>query len=134
MEDLRVYVVNPETSEEDAGVWFEMPVSIDEVREVIGQGDYVIRDYELPFEIDEDMSLEEINRLCKMLIELPQYILDEFQVLLEHFEGSVEYLCENYDCIHRYSDCETITDVMSLYRLGDGTYIETGHGIYEIDH
>ena len=132
MEDLRVYIVNPEKNEE-VGQWFRMPVNMDGVREQLGAGDYVIRDYELPFKFNEDMQLEEVNQLCMMVEELPQYVKDEFSVLLEHFDGSVEYLYENYDRIRRYSDCETIADVMSLYRLGDGTYIETGHGIYEID-
>lgn len=131
MEDLRVYVVDPEIG---VGAWFEMPVNLDEVRELIGQGnDYVIRNWDLPFEVDEDMPLEEVNRLCELLMELPQYVQDEFLVLLGHFDGDIEYLYENSNCIKRYSDCETIADVMSLYRLGDGTYIETGHGVYEID-
>lgn len=131
MEDLRVYVVDLEIG---VGAWFEMPVNLDEVRDLIGQGNnYAIRNWDLPFEIDEDMPLEEVNRLCKMVVELPQYVQDEFLVLLGHFDFNVEYLCEKYDCIHRYSDCETVADVMSLYRLGDGTYIETGHGVYEID-
>lgn len=133
MEDLRVYIVNPGRKEEDVGRWFRMPVNPDEVMEQLGAGDYVIRDYELPFKLNEDMQFEEVNQLCVMVEELPQYIKDEFLVLLEHFDGSVEYLYENYSSIRRYPDCETIADVMSLYRLGDGEYIETRHGIYEID-
>lgn len=133
MEDLRVYVVVPEKSGEDVGAWFEMPVNLDEVRGLIGQGDYVIRNYELPFEVNEDMPLEEVNRQCEMLMELPQYVQDELLVLLGHFDGDIEYLYENFNCIKRYSDCETIADVLSLYRPEDGTYVETNHGVYLID-
>lgn len=143
MEKMMIHLADVRSGEDDYGFdgylsqWFDCPVNFEEVKEklmVDNEEQIVIEDYRLPFEIDEDTSIYEVNRLCEMLMDLPQYIKDEFSVLLEHFDNNVEYLCENHSCIKRYSDCETIADVMSLYRLGDGTYIETGHGIYEIDH
>ncbi len=39
--------------------------------------EYAIHDYELPFEIDEYTPIEEINRLCEMVEDLPEYIQEE---------------------------------------------------------
>ena len=39
--------------------------------------EYAIHDYELPFEIDEYTSIEEVNRLCEMVEDLPEYIQEE---------------------------------------------------------
>ena len=36
--------------------------------------EYAIHDYELPFEIDEYTPIEEVNRLCEMVEDLPEYI------------------------------------------------------------
>ena len=36
--------------------------------------EYAIHDFELPFEIGEYTPIEEINRLCEMVEDLPDYI------------------------------------------------------------
>ena len=36
--------------------------------------EYAIHDYEQPFEIDEYTPIEEVNRLCEMVEDLPEYI------------------------------------------------------------
>ena len=41
--------------------------------------EYAIHDYELPFEIDEYTPIEEVNRLCEMVEDLPEDIQDELQ-------------------------------------------------------
>ena len=38
-------------------------------------------DYELPFEIDEYTPIEEVNRLCEMVEDLPEDIQDELSEL-----------------------------------------------------
>ena len=63
------------------GAWFTPPVDYDEMAERIGLNDeyeeYAIHDYELPFEIDEYTPIEEVNRLCEMVEDLPEDIQDE---------------------------------------------------------
>ena len=67
MLEMRVYIEKRHKSREieQPGVWFKPPIDYDELEERIGvtdqEPDYVIRDYELPFEIDEDMMIEELN-------------------------------------------------------------------------
>ena len=80
MEEMKVYIANLGKYNEGelVGAWFTPPIDIEEVKEVIGLNgeyeEYAIHDYELPFEIGEYESIEEINRLCEMVSELPEYI------------------------------------------------------------
>ena len=57
--------------------------------------DYVIRDYELPFEIDEDMMIEELNRLCQMVDELPESVQKNIETPLTEY-GNVRNLYEHF--------------------------------------
>ena len=82
MEEMRVYIANLGKYNEGelVGAWFEPPIDMDEVRERIGLNEqyeeYAIHDFELPFEIGEYTPIEEINRLCEMVEDLPGYIRD----------------------------------------------------------
>ncbi len=73
MVEMRVYIEKRHKSREieQPGAWFTPPIDYDELEERIGvtdqEPDYVIRDYELPFEIDEDMMIEELNCLCQLV-------------------------------------------------------------------
>lgn len=70
MLEMRVYIEKRDKTREieQPGEWFTPPIDYDELEERIGvtdqEPDYVIRDYELPFEIDEDMMIEELNCAC----------------------------------------------------------------------
>ena len=81
MEEMRVYIANLGKYNEGelVGAWFEPPIDFDEVKERIGLNEqyeeYAIHDFELPFEIGEYTPIEEINRLCEMVEDLPDYIL-----------------------------------------------------------
>ena len=160
---MRIYIANLGKYNEGelVGAWFTPPVDYDEMAERIGLNDryeeYAIHDYELPFEIDEYTPIEEVNRLCEMVEDLPEDIQDELSELVGHF-GSVEELCDNQDRIFHYPNCEDMADMAEffLYESGamdavpeelrdyidfeaygnnlytSGTFIETNHGIYEI--
>ena len=71
---MRIYIANLGKYNEGelVGAWFTPPVDYDEMAERIGLNDryeeYAIHDYELPFEIDEYTSIEEVNRLCGRVI------------------------------------------------------------------
>lgn len=83
MEEMRIYIANLGKYNEGelVGAWFTPPVDFEEVKERIGLNDeyeeYAIHDYELPFEIDEYTPIEEVNRLCEMVEDLPEYIQEE---------------------------------------------------------
>ena len=160
---MRIYIANLGKYNEGelVGAWFTPPVDYDEMAERIGLNDryeeYAIHDYELPFEIDEYTPIEEVNRLCEMVEDLPEYIQEELSELQSYF-GSIEELCEHEDDIICHSGCDDMADVARCYleesgQLGelpahlqnyidyaaygrdmelDGTFIVTNHGVYEI--
>ena len=118
--------------------------------------EYAIHDYELPFEIDEYTPIEEVNRLCEMVEDLPEDIQDELSELLGYY-SSLEDLCEHADDIIHYPDCDDMTDVayyfidecQSLGEIPDrirnyidyeaygrdldleGRFVVTNHGVFE---
>ena len=142
--------------------WFTPPVDFEEVKERIGLNDeyeeYAIHDYELPFEIDEYTPVDEVNRLCEMVEDLPEYIQEELSALQSYF-GSIEELCEHEDDIICHSGCDDMADVARYYleesgQLGElpahlqnyidyeaygrdmeleGTFVVTNHGVFTRD-
>ena len=116
MEEMRVYVANLGKYNEGelVGAWFEPPIDYDEMAERIGLNDqyeeYAIHDYELPFDIDEYTPIEEVNRLCEMVEDLPEYIQDNLKELQGYF-SSIEDLCDHQDDIIYYPGCEDMADV-----------------------
>ena len=141
--------------------WFPSFTEFIDHKDQIGLNDeyeeYAIHDYELPFEIDEYTPIEEVNRLCEMVEDLPEYIQEELSELQSYF-GSIEELCEHEDDIICHSGCDDMADVARYYleesgQLGelpahlqnyidyasygrdmelDGTFVVTNHGVYEI--
>ncbi|WP_270659836.1 antirestriction protein ArdA [Enterococcus thailandicus] len=118
MEEMRVYIANLGKYNEGelVGAWFTLPVDEDEVSERIGLDDvyeeYAIHDFELPFEIDEYISLDELNRLGDLAQELEgtpfENVLKEIQ---QAFFSSFEEMVEHKDDIISYSDCSDMADV-----------------------
>lgn len=142
--------------------WFRFPINEEEVRERIGLNgryeEYSIQDTEnCPMEIEEFMSIEELNRIYEMIQDFPEEVLDNLDAFKSYF-GSIEELAENLDRIICYSGCETMTDVaihfaFELNTLGaippiighyfdceayaedleiEGYFIETSYGMCEI--
>ena len=98
MEEMRVYVENLGKYNEGelVGDWFEPPIDYDEMAERIGLNEfyeeYAIHDYELPFEIDEYTPIEEVNRLCEMVEDLPEYIQDNLRELQGYFSSIEDFV------------------------------------------
>jgi antirestriction protein len=117
---MRIYIANLGKYNEGelVGAWFTPPVDFEEVKERIGLNDeyeeYAIHDYELPFAIDEYTPIEEVNRLCEMVEDLPEYIQEELSELQSYF-GSIEELCEHEDDIICHSGCDDMADVARCY-------------------
>lgn len=118
MEQMRIYIANLGKYNEGelVGAWFTPPVDFDEVKEQIGLNDdyeeYAIHDYELPFEIDEYTSIEEINRLCGLAEELEGTPIGEVASEIQHaFFNSFEEMVEHVDDIICYPDYNDMSDV-----------------------
>ena len=124
MEEMRVYVANLGKYNEGelVGAWFEPPIDYDEMAERIGLNsryeEYAIHVSELPFDIDEYTSIEEVNRLCEMVSDLPEYIQDNLKELQGYF-SSIEELCDHQDDIIYYPGCEDMTGV-ARFMVEDG--------------
>lgn len=101
MLEMRVYIEKRDKTREiePVGAWFTPPIDYDELEERIGvtnqEPDYVIRDYELPFEIDEDMMIEELNCLCQLVEYLPESVQNNTGALLKEY-GSVENVYKHF--------------------------------------
>ncbi|WP_455683683.1 antirestriction protein ArdA [Thomasclavelia sp.] len=143
------------------GAWFTLPVDYDEMAERIGLNgcyeEYAIHDYELPFEIREYASIDELNQLYEMVSELDEDIQAELKELQPYF-GSIEELCDHADDIIHHSDCSDMGDVAQHFieesgALGEipaflqnyidyeaygrdleysGSFVVTNHGVFEI--
>ena len=144
IEEMRIYIANLGKYNEGelVGAWFTTPIDFD---------------YELPFEIDEYTPIEEVNRLCEMVEDLPEDIQAELHELQSYF-GGIEELCEHEDDIIHYPNCEDMADVARYFieetgALGEvpaslqnyidyeaygrdleisGSFVVTNHGVFEI--
>lgn len=116
MYEMRVYIANLGKYVEGqlVGAWFTPPIDFDDMRSKIGlndyYGEYAIHDYELPFEVDEYTSIEEINYLCGLVEELPEPICSVVEDLIPVY-GGLENLVEHADDIIYYSNCDSISDL-----------------------
>ena len=78
IEEMRIYILNTtrfyhEDFEEYPGAWFSCPVDFEEIRERLGvqsEEEIEIEDYELPFPLEGNTRLWEINALCRMVQEM----------------------------------------------------------------
>lgn len=132
MEEMRVYILNVtrfyrEDNEEYPGAWFTCPVNFEEVKERLGiqnEDEIEIEDYELPFPLESDMKLWEINVLCRMVQEIqgtPLYY--EMDSIQERWFGSFEEFIDHKDRIRHYpvQDSESLARFLLLEenRLGE---------------
>ena len=100
MEEMRIYIekrINDRETE-PVGAWFTPPIDYDALAERICvtdyEPDYVIRNYELPFDIDENMMIEEINCLCQLAEEMPDCVQRNMRTLLKDY-GDVRNLYQH---------------------------------------
>jgi len=106
---MQVYIANLGKYNEGelvgAWLWFAPPIDESEVAEHIGLNgeyeEYAIHDYELPFEIGEYCSIDEINRMCEAVESIQdENIRDNMQAIIDYFGFSgVEDLADKQDDI-----------------------------------
>lgn len=118
MEDMRVCIANISECYNEGELveaWFEPPIDFDEVKERIGlnswSDEYAIHNYELPFDIDEYTPIEEINRLCALVKDFPNYVQDNLGKIMCYY-GSLDALANVVDDIYAWCDCDSLSDVV----------------------
>ena len=99
--------------------WFTLPISEEEFSERLGvsfSGEYSIIDYEAPFDIKEDTSIEILNDMDSKYEEiiswLPQIVADS--VLKNNFRSIDKLLGSMYE-VRYYPDCHTSKDLAYQY-------------------
>jgi antirestriction protein len=165
MENMRVFIVNlgKYNEGEPVGDWFSLPVDKEVVIERLGLNknyeEYAVHDQELPFPINEYVSIEELNRMTVVYMELRESpVGDVIKDILDNgWYGSMEELAEHLDeiiCYTQYTEMEQlahylIDECAVLGELSDearmyidyenyardeyinGNYLCTGHGIFK---
>lgn len=164
MEELRVLIEAKEPVDgEIRSSWFDLPIDEAEVLDKLGvevaSNDYFIIEKRLPFgdEVEENTSIEGLNELYSMYVDLPVGIREEYSVFLERYSSLAELYNYRNSILH-YEGCKYMIDV-ARYKLShdpaftslsdkciryfdfeaygqylsdNGRYLETQHGIFEI--
>lgn len=164
MEELRVLIeVKESVDGEICSFWFDLPINeadfLDKLGVEVDSNDYSIIEKKLPFgnDVEENTSIERLNELYYMYVELPVSIRDEYSVFLENY-SSLDEVYNYRNSIFHYEDCKSMIDVARYklshdpaftslseksiryfdfeaygqYLLDNGHYLETQHGIFEI--
>lgn len=161
---MQVYIVSlgKYNEGEATGAWFELPADPDVVANKLGLDDtyeeVAIHDFETPFEVSEYMSLDELNHLAELALEMEGTGLErDMREIQQAFFSSFEEMVEQKDEIFCYPDCGDMEEV-AMYlieetgMLGEiperlqnyidyaaygrdleieGSFLITSHGIYE---
>lgn len=130
VDDMRVYLANLGKYNEGelVGDWFSFPIDEEDVAERIGLNstyeEYAVHDTDnFPCEVEEYISIQELNDLYYMIQDFPEEVLDQLDSFISYFR-SLEELADNLDRIYCYPNCETMADVAyhfiyELYALGE---------------
>lgn len=125
IEEMRIYILNTtrfyhEDFEEYPGAWFSCPVDFEEIRERLGvqsEEEIEIEDYELPFPLEGNTRLWEINALCRIIQEMqgtPLYY--EMDVVQKRWFSSFTEFIDHKDQILPYTiSLPAIIGMMALY-------------------
>lgn len=111
MYEMRIYLLNnakPYSEDEEgySGEWFNCPVDFEEVKEKLGvehEEQIVIADYELPFPVQSDTSIWEVNRNCRMVLEIEGTpVGNEMKAIQEKWFTNFEDFIDHKDDIRHY--------------------------------
>lgn len=131
---ISVYVTNVSQFEDDGlliGSWFKLPVSIEEVREKLQLDDsesYEIEDWEAPFTLDQDKTIQALNQLALLLEENSQHpALPYLEELVTN--GVFDSLLEGLEKLHQIQHVieKPINNHLMdrTYELSDGSHVIT---------
>lgn len=131
---ISVYVTNVSQFEYDGlliGSWFTLPVSIEEVREKLQLNDdesYEIEDWEAPFALDQDKTIQALNQLALLLEENSQHpSLPYLEELVTNgvFDSLLEGL-ENLNRIQQVTEKPVDNHLLErTYEMSDGSHVIT---------
>lgn len=125
IEEMRIYILNTtrfyhEDYEEYPGAWFSCPVDFEAVKERLGvqsEEEIEIEDYELPFPLESNTKIWEINALCRIVLDMQGTPLShEMNSIREKWFSSFEEFIDHKDQIRHYpvQDSETLARVLLL--------------------
>ena len=119
---MRIYIANLGKYNEGelVGAWFTPPVDFEEVKERLGvqsEEEIEIEDYELPFPLEGNTRLWEINALCRMVQEMQgtplYYEMDVVQACIS--SGSIGVLSR---VIHSVEDSSDVVNSSLVKKAG----------------
>lgn len=133
MEDMQVFIVNLGKYNEgkETGAWFHVPVDYDEMKKRLGLNEryeeYAIHDYELPFQISEYTSIEEVNRLAGLVQEVVNAGIaeEDIKTLCRALDNGIEELAEKAEDVTLYLGADNMSDV--AYQI-----VEESGGVSEL--
>lgn len=100
---MQIFVENLSERNRGRGSWFELPVTLNDVSKKLGLDDdfdeYIITDYEAPFDINELESIEKLNLIAEQLDEVPDYILRHVKELIGEYYGDINQLLDEWEDI-----------------------------------
>lgn len=108
---MRIYLLNNtkpyrEGDEEYSGDWFDCPVDFEEIKEKLGvehEEQLMIADYELPFHVNTDTSIWEVNENCRKVQEIEGTpVGNEIEAIQKKWFYSFEDFFENKEEIWYY--------------------------------
>lgn len=111
MYEMRIYLLNNtkpyrEGDEEYSGDWFDCPVDFEEIKEKLGvehEEQLMIADYELPFHVNTDTSIWEVNENCRKVQEIEGTpVGNEIEAIQKKWFYSFEDFFENKEEIWYY--------------------------------
>ena len=129
MDEMKVYIVNlgKYVEGEDAGAWFTLPVDKDVVAERLGLDsryeEIAIHDYELPFQIDEFGSVDDVAEAAQDLIYYDGCSVEDVARELIEDSGALDGLPEN---LRYYFDYEAYARDLKI----NGDLIECSRGVF----
>ncbi len=154
--ELKVYIENLESNaEESKRAWFNLPVNYNDLQEQIGIKTIIDRfkiiGYDLPFSVDEDVTLGELNRWAKEIEEMNPPINECencFEKLLKYHHNNIDELYHANNHIRFYPGMKNFRELAdylyedeyispwgiaedALELEGQGNYILTDCGIFE---
>jgi hypothetical protein len=115
MDDMKIWIMNLDAPEaETSSVWVTLPCAVSIIKERIGLPEnndhYLIRDYELPFEITHDTDLALINELCENLCDC-EFPYEDIRAIQKAWFGNLSEMEYGLFNITRYDKCSTLEEV-----------------------
>lgn len=102
MDEMKIHVVNFNKFKDGEPVdgWFNLPVSVDSIKDSIGNHKepdrFEIVEYDVPFEVSLNESVEQMNELARMALDLG-YPLNELIDELRSYYRNVREVYEHRD-------------------------------------